>query len=244
MVRLIESELRDLKLKLLDMADLVRLQLDQAVTALEHHDLALAQRIEKREKEIDKYDNKISKRCERIFALYQPVANDLRFVFSVLKINAFLEQTGDSVHGIVHRMQHMTEPPPADLVAALRLPELYQATQSILYEALRSYFRESAEAARKIFEQDDIIDDIHKASFKLLVARIQAKPALAADYIHLLHIIQRFEKVGDYAVSIAEEALFHMEGTVYRHSDLKHLHRNEPPATEEDYPLTAGEALV
>jgi len=232
-VRLIESEIRELKLRILDMADLVRVQLDSACVALSDHNADMAQRVLKKEREVDKLDNKINRRCERIIALYQPVANDLRFVFSVLRINGYLENIGDQGSGIAHKLLQVSQPFSAELLARVQMPLLQQQVKQILFDALRAYFKDSPEASRAIFQQDDAIDDIHHAAFAVVVEAIQQDPAHAADYIHLLHIVKHLEKVGDLAVSIAEEALFHTEGVTYRHSELKYAHKLEAPEAPE-----------
>lgn len=225
MTRLIETEIQDLKVKVLDMSELVRVQLEHCGQALTALDYEMAKRILKKEKDVDKYDNKIQKRCERIIALYQPVANDLRFVFSVLKINQYLEQVGDSLSGIAFRILDIRKPFDAALIEQLRIAEMLEACKAILYEALRSYFRENVDQAKTIFQKDDLIDDIHEKAFPIIVAAIQKNPAQTAELMELFQIIRNLEKIGDYSVAIAEESLFYTEGVVYRHSELKHAHK-------------------
>ncbi len=227
MSRLIETEIEELKAKALDMAELVRVQAEQCCTALNDLDYELAKRVLKREKEIDKFDNKIQKRCERIIALYQPVANDLRFVFSVLKINQCLENVGDALSGIAFKIMDVRTPYDADLLKELHMAEMQDAVKVILYDSLRSYFRENAEQAKSIFQRDDFIDDIHSRSFSTIVNAIQKEPVRTADLMHLYYIMRNLEKIGDYSVAIAEESIFYTEGVVYRHSELKYHHKPE-----------------
>lgn len=238
MTRLIETEIQDLKVKVLDMAELVRVQLEHCSQALNVLDYDLAKRVLKKEKDVDKYDNKIQKRCERIIALYQPVANDLRFVFSVLKINQYLEQVGDSLSGISFRILDIRKPFDPALISDLRVAEMQEACKAILYEALRSYFRENVDQAKTIFQKDDLIDEIHEKAFPIIVTAIQKNPAQTAEFMQLYQIIRNLEKIGDYSVAIAEESLFYTEGVVYRHSELKHAHK----AHEND--TAAGVAIA
>lgn len=220
-MRLIESEIRELKLKILDMAELVRVQLDQCMLALDQLNPHLAERILKRENEVDAYDTKIAIRCERIIALYQPVANDLRFVFTALRINDFLEQVGDHISGIASKILKIQAPFSPELLVELRLAKMQSETQRILQKALRAYFYQNTAHGKDVFQEDDIIDEIHKAAFSIIVRHIQTEPERAADLLHLLHCMRNLEKIGDYAVMIAEEAVFHIEGVMYRHTELK-----------------------
>jgi phosphate transport system protein len=226
-VRLIESEIRELKLRILDMADLVRVQLDNTCVALSDLNADMAHRVLKKEKDIDKLDNKINKRCERIIALYQPVANDLRFVFSVLKLNAYLESIGDQVTSIADRVLQIQRPFTESLWAELEMTRLQALTKHILFDALRAYFKENADDAKAIFQRDDAIDEVHKAAFAVIVRTIEQDTSRTSDYIHLLNIVALLEKVGDLSVAVAEEALFHTEGITYRHSELKYAHKTD-----------------
>lgn len=221
-MRLIESEIKELKLKILDMAELVRVQLDQCTLALNTLDRALADRILKREDEVDDYDTKIAIRCERVIALYQPVANDLRFVFTALRINDFLEQVGDQISGIAHKILKIEKGYPQPLLDELQLQPMQHATREILQKSLRAYFYEDAAVCKGLFAEDDVIDDIHRAAFGIVIRYVQEDPGRAADYLHLLHCMRNLEKIGDYAVMIAEESIFHIEGIMYRHTELKY----------------------
>ncbi|MDX2062219.1 MAG: phosphate signaling complex protein PhoU [Bacteroidia bacterium] len=235
-MRLIESEIKELKLKILDMAELVRVQFDQCIQALDDLNRDLASRIVKREDEVDSYDTRIARRCERIIALYQPVANDLRFVFTALRINDFLEQAGDQVSGIANKILAITGPFAPELLDALQLRTMERLTQAIFQKSLRAYFYERPDECKLLFHDDDAIDAINRAAFDILVRTIQDDPARTADYLHLLHIIRHLEKIGDFAVAIAEEAIFHAEGIVYRHTEMKF----NPAARAQQTPVGQG----
>lgn len=185
-MRLIESEIRELKLRILDMADLVRVQLDNVCVALSDLNPDLAHRVLKKEREVDKLDNKINKRCERIIALYQPVANDLRFVFSVLKVNSYLENIGDQGSGIAHKMLQVKAPFSPALLERLEMVKLQTQVKQIVFDALRAYFKDSSAESKAIFQKDDAIDELNQAAFPIIVEAIQAEPERTADYILLL----------------------------------------------------------
>lgn len=226
-MRLIETEIQGLKNKVLDMAELVLLQLDQTVLAFTNLDYELADKIRKKDKKINKYDTKIDKSCERIIALYQPVASDLRFIFSTLKINTFLEQIGDIINSIARKILNIGMAFDAQFLESLRLGRMLVLTRSILADSLGSFFHRDQELSLSIFPKDDQIDEIHEEAFHQIVTRIQERTDHTEAYMQLYFIIKNLEKIADFAVCIAEEALFNLNGVVYKHTKLKYAYRNE-----------------
>lgn len=231
-MRLIESEINQLKHFTLEMAELVQLQFDYLVQAVQHKDPVLAEKIKKKEQEIDAFDNRIDRRCARILALYQPVANDLRFVFSVVKINGYLEQMGDLINYISRKTLKFEEEISADLIQELRLMQMLECTRKIISGAVSAFFQEDTERTRAIFPMDDAVDEIHKASFEIIARHIEANPARVRTLMQLLINIKSVEKIADLGVNIAEEALFNTEAVVVKHSEVKNAHRNPTPKPE------------
>lgn len=232
MSRLIENEIKELRGKVLDMAELVLLQLDNVTIAISTRDYKLAMKVRRNEQFIDNYDTNIDERCESILALHQPVANDLRFVFSVLKINAYLEQIGDIINGIARKMFDIRLEFSPELLERLQLARMMELTRGILTQSLMAFFKEQIEQARDVFERDDAIDEIHRSAFDIIVERIQEHPEKAGEYMQLHLIIKSLEKIADFAVCIAEEGLFHLEGKVYKHSALKFAYKNNDGAAQ------------
>jgi phosphate transport system protein len=235
-MRLIEAEINQLRHKVMDMAQLVQLQLERVGLALLTLDPDLVNAVRRKEKKVDKFDLKIDKRCERIIALYQPVANDLRFVFAVVKINAFLELIGDIIDGIARRVLQLDEAHDKQLLKRLHLEEMINGTKEMLGLSLDAFLTGNADKARRVFPLDDRIDEINSAAFKALVHEVEKHPKNSKELIRLLNIVQQIEKIADFAVSIAEEAIFCAEGVVYRHSELKYAYKTEkrPPHMAEE----------
>ena len=103
MYHYLEEELEQLKTKIIKMGSLVEEQIEHAIQALFEGDIELAKTVISRDDEVDKYDIKIDKHCQRIFALTQPVAFDLRMIMSALMINNDLERMGDIAVNISER---------------------------------------------------------------------------------------------------------------------------------------------
>ncbi len=217
-MRIIEYEMRELKDKLFDMVELVQRQLDDLSEALHDLDHDAVHRIRKKEKKIDKIDVKIDKRCERIIALYQPLAADLRFIVVTLKINAMLEQIGDIAGGIGRKILEVKRPFNPQLLERLQLDEMTLLTKLLVAESLSAFFKENAEVSKTIHQKDDRIDEIHRAAFPIFVEEIKKTPDDAEDLLQLFLIMRALEKIADFAVSIAQESAFNVEGVFYRHN--------------------------
>jgi phosphate transport system protein len=154
------------------------------------------------------------------------VANDLRFVFSVVKINGYLEQMGDLINYISRKTLKFDEPISPELMQELRLMEMLENTRQIIAGAVSAFFMEDTERTRAIFPMDDVVDEIHKASFEIIARHIEAKPSRVRTLMQLLINIKSIEKIADLAVNIAEEAVFNTEAVVVKHSELKNAHRH------------------
>ncbi|NBV14226.1 MAG: phosphate transport system regulatory protein PhoU [Sphingobacteriia bacterium] len=234
----LESELQELRFKVMEMAELIQVQLSHGFLALLDMNPDLAREVLHREKRIDRLDLKIDKRCEKVLALYQPVAMDLRFVFSVIKINNNFELIGDALKYIAHCVLEFKEPYPPELLTSLQLESMTQTTEGMVRGAIHSFHRRNAEESRWVYIQDDKIDDINRQAQIILIQAIQLNPEKAEAYIRLLLVIQRIERIADYAVSIAREVVFIIEGKVYRHHK-----RDGMLISEEEINLTEPEDI-
>ncbi len=234
-MRLIETEINELKLVVLEMAEHVQLQMELLTKALHQMDTMTLDKIRKKEKEIDAFDTNIDRRCARIMALYQPVANDLRFVFSAVKINGYLEQIGDLVNYVARKTMKFEEPLDPALLEELKLRDMLIQSNEILGLALNAFFTENPGLARSVFPLDDAVDEQHRQNYITLARYCQLNPENAATYIQLALNQKNIEKMADLGVAIAEEALFNTDAVIYRHSDIKSAHRREQvPGPQSD----------
>jgi phosphate uptake regulator len=102
-----ETEIQDVKSEVINMWELVLLQLSKAKEAMLNFDKDLAREVILKEKRVNALELKIDRDCENIFALYCPVAIDLRFLLAALKINNNLERIGDTY--IKENLNNITE---------------------------------------------------------------------------------------------------------------------------------------
>lgn len=214
----LETELQQLKDEAKNMWELVHGQLQKALSALLNFDGDLAREVVAMEKRVNATELKIDRDCENIFALYSPVAIDLRFLLAVLKINTNLERTGDIAEGIAKDVISSKEAFKPALLEATRLIEMYREAMVMLEETLTAFENEDTILARSVFEKDEFLDAINRQANELIIAYLKNNSEDINQALHALSIIRKLERVGDQSKNIVEEIIFYIEAKVLKHS--------------------------
>ncbi len=215
----LETEIQQLKDEVKNMWTMVRGQLLKALSALLNFDKDLAREVVAMEKRVNATELKIDRDCENIFALYTPVAIDLRFLLAVLKINTNLERTGDIAEGIAKHVISVDRPFREDLLDATKVIEMYREAIAMLEDMLTAFENEDTILARSVFEKDEFLDDINTKSNELIEAYLKNNPGEIDQALYASSIIRKLERVGDQSKNIAEEIIFYIEAKVLKHSN-------------------------
>lgn len=213
----LDIELQQLKSETMKMWLLVNLQLAKGKESLLKLDKDLAIEVILSERRVNAYELKLDRDCENIFALFNPVAVDLRFVLAVLKINNNLERTGDIVEGIAKFVLNVDSNFDTKLLEITRVVEMYAAANSMMEGVLEAFDKEDTSLARKVFQQDELLDDINMKANTLIADYIRSHPDNIDATLYLLSIIRKLERVGDQAKNMAEEIIFYIEAKVLKH---------------------------
>ena len=152
----LEIEIKRLKDEILEMFEIISLQLTKTHIALTTMDKELAREVNYNEKRVNALELKIDKDCENIFALFNPVAIDLRFVLAALKINYNLERIGDIADGICRYVSEATTPFDKEVLEATRLNEMFKMAILMIEDVKTSFDNEDTKLARGIFKKDDL----------------------------------------------------------------------------------------
>ncbi|MBA3663034.1 MAG: phosphate signaling complex protein PhoU [Bacteroidetes bacterium] len=212
-----ESELEGLKKDFIKMWELVALQLKSSLNALASMDHEKAQQIIITEMEVNDLDLKISKNCENIIALYNPVAVDLRFVLALIKINTYLEKVGDIASKISKFVIKSGDPFYNDLINKTQTLAMFEEACDLLYDVMEAFKTNDAQKARDIFKRDEFINEINKTAFISIINSIKENPDNIEKYLKVIALNRRVEKAGDMSKLIAEEIIFYIEAKVIRH---------------------------
>jgi phosphate transport system protein len=213
----LEEELKKLRESLSDMATLVKNQLEKSVRSLLEEDQDLANEVIVNEKRVNAMELNIDRDCEQIFALLTPVAHDMRFVFSTLKINADLERIGDYGEGIAKLVLLGKKTFDKSLIEKIKLKEMFGTSLQMMTTVTKAYCEDDTKLARSIFAKDLELNEINRNAS--LVAEEYIKNHLDRIQQALLQIsiIRKLERVGDHITNVAEEIIFYKEAKVLRH---------------------------
>jgi phosphate transport system protein len=141
----------------------------------------------------------------------------LRFVLAVLKINNNLERTGDIVEGIAKFVLNVDNTFDKQLLEITRAVEMYEAANNMMEDVLEAFDKEDTSIARKVFQQDDLLDDINIKANKIVADYVRTHPDNIEAALYLLSIIRKLERIGDQAKNMAEEIIFYIEAKVLKH---------------------------
>jgi phosphate transport system protein len=213
----LEKELDTIKTELINMWELVSAQVSSSRDCLTEFDKDLAREIQVKEKRVNSAELNIDQDCENVFALYSPVAVDLRFLLSILKINSNLERVGDIADGIAKYIIEAEVCFKPELLATTRIMDMFEVGTNMLKITLLGFEREDTALARSIFKMDEVLDDINRKANNAIIEYLKKNPEDLGQALYALSIIRKLERVGDQVKNIAEEIIFYVEAKVIKH---------------------------
>jgi phosphate transport system protein len=206
------QELANLKKNIQQMAELVDVQLEFAMQAMQTGNLELCKFVRNRDREIDAYDNLIQAQCENIIALFQPVAGDLRFIMTSLMINSQTRTCGDIAVNIVKRVQKTLQK--RDLLTDSGIQKLGSLARSMARDAIEAFMNNNLELAGKVIARDDEVDQQCRNTFHWLIDKMQSDAQLVEPGAHLIVLSRQLERLADHATNIAEDVIFLIEAAL------------------------------
>ncbi len=213
----LQAELDSLRVELLQMFELAHSQLSKAQRALLENNKPVLKELEHTEKLVNAKELQIDSRCETILALFTPVAVDLRFVLSALKINMNLERIGDLADGIGRTMSHSRGAFDEGFLNRADARGAFAASFDMFRCLLTAFENEDTLLAREVFGKDKKIDEITERAISTAEDFARQNPENLSQAIQLLSIIKMIERVGDHIKNIAEEIIFYSEARVLKH---------------------------
>jgi phosphate transport system protein len=217
MAKYLIRELDKIKKKILSLGALVEERVRIASSAVDNRDAAIAQKIIDTDWEIDEMEVEVEEECLKLLALHQPVAVDLRFIITVIKINNDLERIGDQAVNIAERVLTISKRPEMDFVFDY-LP-MAEKAEAMLKMSLDALVNMDVDLAFKVVTMDDEVDAIKELAYDRIKEAIKAQPARVGYLINLLLISRHLERLADHATNIAEEVIYLIEGEIVRHAN-------------------------
>ena len=209
------QQLAELKDKLLAMAALSQQSVESAVDAYLQRDKGLCKYVKQNERAIDTAQRDLDEMAYELLAKEQPMAIDLRFILSVIKINGDLERIGDQSMGIARRtkemLRHEEIEMPVDFAA------MGEFAGRMIRSSLQSLMEGDVRLAEEVREMDDEIDRMNRRANADLLQLIQQKPELTPQAVSALLVAKHLERIADHARNIATDIIFWIRGADLRH---------------------------
>ncbi|HET7104363.1 MAG TPA: phosphate signaling complex protein PhoU [Terracidiphilus sp.] len=211
-----QQSLDELKENLLVMAGLAEQAIQRAIEAYRVRDLSICDLVSRSENAINRLEREIDQAALDLLAMEQPMAVDLRFILSVIKINADLERVGDAAKGISDRVRNMEQMATAEL--PVDIPRMAALAAEMVRKSLQSFIEADAELARTILTMDDAVDAMNRSAYKALTGVMEEQSHIAPQALNALMICRALERVADHATNIAEDVIFWVQGADVRHA--------------------------
>ena len=208
-----EKELAALRERVLLMGSRVEEMVHDAMQAFATRDAGLARSTSTIDAQIDRLEVDIDERCLRLLARRQPVAGDLRFITTALKLVTYLDRIGDLASNICERTIELCGHPPLDVETDL--PEMAHVTSGMLRDCLDAFVTKDVAKAQRVMERDSLVDAAYAQTFPALSAQMTSDPDNAQ---RLLSVARYLERIADHTTNIAEMVVFMVAGTDVRHN--------------------------
>ena len=216
-----DKELEDIRSKVLAMGGLVEDHLNRVLDALSKGDLEEAEYVAASDYKVNALEVEIDDECTGILLRRQPAASDLRLVLSVSKIITDLERIGDEVEKVARIVVSFvtTGSPRAYYVGVLAMGH---HVKRMLRAALDAFARMDSEAALKVAQEDPEVDKEMEAVMRQLITYMMEDPRSITRVLDAVLAVRAFERIGDHADNICENAIYVAEG-----KDVRHVRRDE-----------------
>jgi phosphate transport system protein len=209
-VKSFDNELQRLYGEIGRMGEIAVAQLDAAIDVLQRRDSRAAERVVANDVAIDALEQEVSHDVLRLLALRQPMARDLREVYSALRISADIERIGDYAANVAKRSMVLNQTVPVAL--AQGLPALARLANELVEESVNAYRERDADRAMAVRNRDAELDAQYTALFRELLTYMAEDPRQITACTHLLFMAKNIERIGDHATNIAESTWFLVHG--------------------------------
>ncbi|MDR5586858.1 MULTISPECIES: phosphate signaling complex protein PhoU [Clostridium] len=206
-----DARVKEINRQLLKMTSLVEKQIHDSMVSLKNHDSDMADKVIKYDDKVDELQKIIEEDCIKFIAMEQPLATDLRRVFTASKIVTDLERMADHAVDICKITKRLDR-----VVFKENISELWDMeirVREMIGLAIDSYIRDDVKFAYKICKMDDAIDDLYKRLFGVCINEIKKNENLINQGTQLLFVIKYLERIADHVTNICEWTIFSKNGT-------------------------------
>ncbi|MFT3991546.1 MAG: phosphate signaling complex protein PhoU [Luteolibacter sp.] len=209
-----DKHIASLREDVLAMAQLARQNVERAIESLLHRDLELARAVIADDTDVDDLELKIDQRGMDLLIRFTPVATDLRFVITSMKMAHNLERVSDHAVNIAKRSKKICKGPEIDTTI---IAPLHDLADKLLHESFTAYTGQNAELGQSLKAKDKELDRLHKEVIATLSKRFEDPSEHAENLLHLIFVARSLERIGDLAVNVGEDSVFLSSAKDIRH---------------------------
>lgn len=217
MERHFDIQLEELKSCIIKMCSLVDEQVENAIKVVETEDFELAKLVIDGDYLVDKYDVKIDKICQKIIALNQPVAMDLRLIMGALTINSNLERIGDIAVNVVENFLGYLKSKPL-FYDRIKFAEMSRLVTGMITNSINAFIQADAELAERVIKSDEILDALNKENHKVITDIMKESKDNIEPGVACLIMSRQLERMGDHTTNIAEDVYFIVKARMIKHN--------------------------
>ncbi|HNP84617.1 MAG TPA: phosphate signaling complex protein PhoU [Kouleothrix sp.] len=206
------QQLEGLHTELRALGQMVIVSITRAIGALRQQDVAAAKQVIEEDNRIDQAQYRLEEHALVVMATQQPMARDLRRIVAAIEIASELERIGDYAKGIAKITVRQGDTPLAKPL--MDIPQMAEQAITMLGSALDAYVNEDADAARRLSNADDTVDDLVSRMRAGLIELIQSDPSTTARSVDLLFVTHNLERIADRTTNIAERVIFIASGDI------------------------------
>jgi phosphate transport system protein len=213
-----DDELNALKEKVLKLGFMVEAAIRDSVKSLVERDSNLAQEIIKKDHLINALEVGIDEECVRLIALRQPMARDLRFITTAMKITTDLERMGDLAVNIAERANELNKEP--QLKPYIDIPRMAEIAKSMVKDALDAFVVGCTRLPYEVIQREQEVDNLTVQVFNELLFYMIQDPGTASRAMRISYIAKYLERIADHATNISEMVFYLCKGKMIRHTVL------------------------
>ncbi len=210
------DQLAELKERLLSMSERAEESVEASVEALLTRDKEQAELVIAGDRELDRMEIIIEALAVELLALQQPMARDLRFIISAIKVASDLERVGDHSVNIAQCALRLISQHSA-ITPDPELEDMARRARLMLSDALDAFIRGDGALGREVCRRDDQVDALHNSVFRILLTHMMADARTITPSLELMLVSRNLERVADLATNIGEDAVYLAEGKQIKH---------------------------
>ena len=215
-----DKELDELHQLINTMFKITRKNIKQSLTSIFDADTNMAKQVIARDEVVNTLELKIDELARSMIIQFQPAASDLRVVFSATKIVTDLERMSDLSTQLAKHSLNIENLAPRKSTS---IPVMRELLLEQVKNTRKAYIKNNVQLAKKVIEQDKILDDSYENCQRVLLTRMVEDPASISHSIALTNIAKVIERIGDHACNIAEMIIYSSSSYEVRHLSLEEL---------------------